>query len=95
MRLFRELAREYGLPVGGDAEAPVASLVVGSSYLCTLLSQRLLERGIHIQPIVYPAVAFDGARLRFFITLDHTEEQFRATMPAIAEEWERLGRIES
>jgi len=89
-RLFRKLARDYGLPMGGAEDAPVASLVVGDGKLCILLSQRLLEEGIHVQPIVYPAVANDGARLRFFITLDHTEAQFRQTIPAIAREWERL-----
>jgi 8-amino-7-oxononanoate synthase len=89
-RFFRKLARDYGLPMGGADDAPVASLVVGEGKLCILLSQRLLEQGIHVQPIVYPAVAADGARLRFFITLDHTEEQIRTTIPAIAREWERL-----
>jgi 8-amino-7-oxononanoate synthase len=89
-RLFRKLARDYGIPMGGADDAPVASLVVGDGKLCILLSQRLLEQGIHVQPIVYPAVAADGARLRFFITLDHTEAQFRTTIPAIAREWERL-----
>jgi 8-amino-7-oxononanoate synthase len=89
-RFFRKLARDYGIPMGGADDAPVASLVVGDGKLCILLSQRLLEQGIHVQPIVYPAVAADGARLRFFITLDHTEAQFRTTIPAIAREWERL-----
>ena len=89
-RLFRKMALEYGLPVRGEEEAPVASLVVGNGDACLLLSQRLLEHGIHVQPIVYPAVAQDGARLRFFITLNHTEAQFKATIPMIAKEWERL-----
>jgi 8-amino-7-oxononanoate synthase len=88
--LFRQMARDYGLPVGGDEDAPVASLVVGNSDVCALLSQALLQHGVHVQPIVYPAVAADGARLRFFITIGHTEAQFRATIPAIAREWERL-----
>ena len=92
-KLFRELAREWGLPVAGAEEAPVASLIVGESHKCLMLSQGLLQHGIHVQPIVYPAVAQDGARLRFFITIDHTEAQFRATMPAIARELERLHRL--
>lgn len=91
--LFRKLAREYGLPMGGEMDAPVASLVIGNGDTCMLLSQRLLEQGIHVQPIVYPAVSLDGARLRFFITIDHTEAQFRATMPAIAKELEALGLL--
>ena len=89
-RRFRELARQWGLPVGGDDMSPVVPLIVGDSERCVLLSQRLLERGVHVQPIVYPAVANDGARLRFFITTNHTEAQLRATMPLIAEELERL-----
>lgn len=89
---FRQLADQYGIPIGGDADAPVASLVVGNGDLCMYLSQRLLEQGIHVQPIVYPAVAPDGARLRFFITLDHTEEQLDATMPALAKALEEIRR---
>jgi 8-amino-7-oxononanoate synthase len=87
---FRQLAHQWGIPVGGDAMAPVASIVIGNGDNCMLLSQRLLEQGIHVQPIVYPAVAQDGARLRFFITIDHTEAQFRATMPVLAKELEAI-----
>jgi hypothetical protein len=31
------------------------------------LSQARFERGINVQPMVYPAVENDAARLRFFI----------------------------
>jgi 8-amino-7-oxononanoate synthase len=93
-RRFRELARQYGLPVGGDDESPVVPLVLGDSQRCLLLSQRLLAHGVHVQPIVYPAVANDGARLRFFLTTNHTEAQLRATVPVIAQELERLDRPE-
>jgi myxalamid-type polyketide synthase MxaB len=63
-------------------------MVVGDGDSCMLMSQKLLEHGIHVQPVVYPAVAQDGACLRFFVTLNHTEEQFRATIPVLAREWE-------
>jgi 7-keto-8-aminopelargonate synthetase-like enzyme len=56
------------------------------------LSQQLLRHGIHVQPIVRPAVAARSARLRFFITLDHSEEQLRATIPAVARELEQMRR---
>jgi myxalamid-type polyketide synthase MxaB len=84
--LFRALAREHGLVLRGDDDSPIASLVVGDSNACALLSQRLLASGVHVQPIVYPAVPMMSARLRFFITRDHTEEQFRATMRILARE---------
>jgi 7-keto-8-aminopelargonate synthetase-like enzyme len=84
--LFRDLATEHGLTMRGDRDSPIASLVVGDSNACMLLSQRLVDSGIHVQPIVYPAVGMKSARLRFFFTRDHSEEQFRATMPVLARE---------
>jgi hypothetical protein len=50
----------------------------------------LYERGINVQPILYPAVEESAARLRFFITAAHSEEQIRYTVDALAEEAERL-----
>jgi 7-keto-8-aminopelargonate synthetase-like enzyme len=92
-KLFRQLARGIGLQVGGDEGAPVVSLVIGEDEVCMQLSLRLLERGIHVQPIVYPAVPRNTSRLRFFITIDHTEEQIRYTMPIIARELQQLGLL--
>jgi 8-amino-7-oxononanoate synthase len=89
-RTFRRLAREWGLVVGGSEESPVVSLVVGDEETAFRLSLQLLQHGIHVQPIVRPAVTRRSARLRFFITLDHTEEQFRVTIPAVARELEQL-----
>lgn len=83
---FRRLGRECDLTVGGDEDAPVASVIVGDDIACFTLSQRLLEHGVHVQPIVYPAVAARTARLRFFITHNHTDAQFRATIPTLARE---------
>lgn len=91
-KFFRQVARENGLTVGGDEESPVASLVVGDDKLAMLLSQNLLERGIEVQPIVRPAVSATTARLRFFLTANHTEEQILETVPAVAQELEKLRR---
>ena len=91
-RFFRQVARENGLTVGGDEESPVASLIVGDDKLAMLLSQNLLERGIEVQPIVRPAVSATTARLRFFLTANHTEEQIQETVPAVAQELEKLRR---
>src|SRR5215472_4249022 len=91
-RFFRQVARENGLTVGGDEESPVASLIVGDDKMAMLLSQKLLERGIEVQPIVRPAVSATTARLRFFLTANHTEEQILETVPAVAQELEKLRR---
>ncbi len=89
-RLFRRIAREAGLAVGGTEESPVVPLILGNSELCVRLSLALLDHGINVQPIIYPAVAEDAARLRFFITVNHSEEQFRTTIPLVTRELESL-----
>ena len=91
-RFFRQVARESGLTVGGDEESPVASLIVGDDKMAMALSHNLLARGIEVQPIVRPAVTATTARLRFFLTANHTEEQIRATVPVVAQELEKLRR---
>jgi len=92
-RYFRKVAREYGLEVGGDEESPVASVIVGDDKKAMLLSKRLFDNGIDVQPIVRPAVATNSARLRFFITTNHTEEQIRATIPLVARELEAVRQL--
>jgi 8-amino-7-oxononanoate synthase len=44
-----------------------------------------LERGINAQPILYPAVRESAARVRFFLTAEHTEEQIVHAVEALAE----------
>ena len=53
---------------------------------CTrsMLSQRLKQQGINVQPIVYPAVADDAARLRFFLSSTHSAEQLVHTAERVA-----------
>ena len=91
-RFFRKVARENGLTVGGDEESPVASLIVGDDKMAMQLSHTLLAYGIEVQPIVRPAVSASTARLRFFLTANHTEEQILETVPVVARELEKLRR---
>jgi 7-keto-8-aminopelargonate synthetase-like enzyme len=55
-----------------------------------MLSRNLFQRGINVQPILYPAVEEKLARLRFFLTCSHTEEQIRLTIDTVAEELAKL-----
>ncbi len=89
---FLRLARQYGLNTGLSNDTPVVPIIVGNSLHALQLSRRLFERGINVQPILYPAVEEHAARLRFFITACHTEMQIAQTVNAVAEE---LSRIDS
>jgi 8-amino-7-oxononanoate synthase len=88
--LFLTLARAAGLNTGMSKDSPVIPVILGNSLHSLRLSQALFARGINVQPILYPAVEESAARLRFFITARHTEEQIRTTVSALAEELHKI-----
>lgn len=88
--LFLKLAKEKGLDTGLAAGTPVIPVIVGSSAKSLRLSKALFQRGINVQPILYPVVPEHSARLRFFITTNHTREQIHTTVSAIADELKAL-----
>jgi 8-amino-7-oxononanoate synthase len=88
--LFLRLAREGGLDVGGSIGASIVPVVTGSSIRAGRLAQALFRRGLNVQPILYPAVPERAARLRFFLTASHTEEQIRDAVTILLEESRRV-----
>jgi len=85
-RLFLALAQARGLNTGMSKDSPVVPIILGNSMRSLALSKALFGRGINVQPILYPAVEESAARLRFFITSMHSEEQIRLTIDAMGEE---------
>jgi 8-amino-7-oxononanoate synthase len=84
--LFLKLARDGGLDVGGSIGAAIVPVITGSSISAGRLAQALFRRGINVQPILYPAVPERAARLRFFLTAEHSEEQLREAAAILLEE---------
>ncbi|MBI2373977.1 MAG: aminotransferase class I/II-fold pyridoxal phosphate-dependent enzyme [Deltaproteobacteria bacterium] len=89
-KLFLELAKARGIDTGLAMGYAVVPAIVGNSLLCMKLSAALQKRRINVQPIVYPAVEDTSARLRFFLSATHTEDELRQTVDAVAEELEKL-----
>jgi 8-amino-7-oxononanoate synthase len=87
---FCALARARGLDVGNAGGTAVCPIMVGDSLPAVMLSQRLLERGINVLPVTYPAVPAKESRLRFFLTAEHTDDELAAAVDATAEE---LGQV--
>ena len=83
--LFLELAKARGFNTGMSNGTAVVPVILGNSMLALQLSKALFDRGVNVQPILHPAVEEKAARLRFFITSAHTEEQIRYTVDALAE----------
>lgn len=82
---FLATAKSLGLDTGTSDQTPVIPIIVGSSYDALKMSDQLMQEGIDAKPVLYPAVAEEAARLRFFVTSSHTDEQIDCTVRKVAD----------
>ena len=83
MRLRDGLAAR-GVDTGASAGKSIVPVITGSSIAAGRLADALFRRNINVQPILYPAVPERSARLRFFVSSEHTDEQTDAAIEAVA-----------
>jgi 8-amino-7-oxononanoate synthase len=83
--LFFDLARKAGLDTGVSVGYSVIPVIVGDSLRAVRLSNDLRAAGINALPIIHPAVPEGKARLRFFVTSEHTPEQIASAVKLTAE----------
>jgi 8-amino-7-oxononanoate synthase len=81
---FLDQAKQCGIDTGLSAGYAVVPAIIGSSLSATKLSHQLFKQGINVQPIIYPAVEEKAARLRFFLSCMHSEEQIRVAAATLA-----------
>jgi len=84
-RAFSEACRRAGLDVGLAAGHAIVPVMTGDSLRAVALSERLSGRGINVQPIIAPAIPERLARLRFFLTSEHTLADVARAVEATAE----------
>ena len=82
--LFREMAKERGFNTGKSKDSAVIPLILGQSLKSIRMYKHLKEQDIFALPIVYPAVPENAARIRFFLSSLHTDEQIVTTISAIS-----------
>ena len=85
-QFFLAEAKARGLNTGHAQGYAVIPVIVGNSLAAGLLAEALFKRRINVMPIVYPAVEEGMARLRFFLSSEHKEEDIRLVLDAVAEE---------
>ena len=83
--LFLSEARRHGLNTGQSGQTPVIPVITGNSLHALMVSRKMFEAGVNVQPILYPAVEESAARLRFFVNCTHSEEQIRFAVERVAE----------
>jgi 8-amino-7-oxononanoate synthase len=85
-KYFLDLAKKAGLNTGPSQNSPVIPVIIGDSVLCLKISEALAEKGISAHPILYPAIAENSTRIRFFLSANHTKKQIEQTIEALATE---------
>jgi len=81
---FRDGLRTRGLDAGASAGHAIVPLMTGSSVRAGRLSAELFRRGLNVQPITFPAVPERAARLRFFLSSEHSEAQIDRALDLVA-----------
>jgi 8-amino-7-oxononanoate synthase len=87
---FVEECHKLGLDSGLSAGFAVGVVLIGDSLRTAKLAERLFERGVNTIPVTYPAVPMRSARLRFFLTSEHTRDQISEALRVAREEIDRL-----
>ncbi|MEQ1565022.1 MAG: aminotransferase class I/II-fold pyridoxal phosphate-dependent enzyme [Myxococcota bacterium] len=90
----RELLSDPGLAprlaVTAGEPTPVHYVVLGDPDTATHAARYLLEQGISVNPVTYPAVPAGSSGLRFGVTLAHRDEDLRRLFGILAEYVGRL-----
>ena len=90
-RFKAELAR-LGFDIG-RSETPITPVMMGDPDTAGRFSQRLFEEGVFAQPVVFPTVAIDKARIRTIVTAAHADAQLDRALEAFASVGRELGLI--
>ena len=91
-KLFLGLAKAAGLNTGLSNNTPVVPIIIGNSIDSLRLSRAMFDRGINVQPILYPAVeekAAPGCASSSPARIP--TEQIEQTVAILAEELEKIG----
>ena len=77
----------------GRSETPITPVMMGDPETAMRFSDQLMGEGVFAQPVVYPTVALDLARIRTIVTAAHTDEQLDRALEAFSTVGRELGVI--
>jgi len=78
IKLFHNGLKQIGYDVKSDSQ--IVPIIIGESKKTLDVGKFMLKNGIFAQPIRYPTVKKNSARIRFSITAWHTKKQINDTL---------------
>ncbi|MCU0293924.1 MAG: aminotransferase class I/II-fold pyridoxal phosphate-dependent enzyme [Thermoanaerobaculaceae bacterium] len=92
-RFMKEELRLLGFNTG-ESESPIIPVIVGGDWhLAFMITRRLQEEGVFVNPVVAPAVPPDQALLRTSYMATHTREHLERALSAFAKVGREVGLI--
>ena len=91
-RRFKAELGRLGFDIG-RSETPITPVMMGDPATAMRFSDRLMGEGVFAQPVVFPTVALDQARIRTIVTAAHTAEQLDTALEAFATVGRELGVV--
>lgn len=83
IRVFRKGLQALGFKLCSDEESPVVPVLVGNDEILGKMNKILLESGIFVTPVFYPAVPLDLSRFRFSLSAAHSTSDIELALAAL------------
>jgi len=87
-----KVLRQAGFEIG-NTETPIIPLYIRDNDKTFLITQRLFEDGVFVNPVVSPAVAPDSTLIRFSLMATHSFEQVDIALQKLTKHAKLLGII--
>lgn len=83
VKQFLDGLRELGYKPKSDPESPVIPVIIGDKVKLGEMNKVLLDFGVFVNTIVFPAVPDNAARFRFTISAAHTSSDIQLALVAL------------
>lgn len=90
---LRERLRARGFDTGTSQGGAVLPVILGSSVRAAKVAAALLERGVAVQTVTFPAVPEQSSRLRFFISSEHSAADLDRAAEALSAAVADVGQV--
>jgi len=91
-RTWREGLARAGFDVG-DSVSPIVPVAIGDDFKCLLAGKALLDAGVYVNPVVYPAVPRDKAMLRTSVMATHEPHHLAEALEVMESVGRQLGLL--
>ena len=81
IKLFHKGIEEIGFETKSSSQ--IIPIIIGNEKKVLEIGKYLFKNGIYAQPIRYPTVKKNSARIRFSVTAWHTKKQINETLTVI------------